>query len=349
MKKRSILTVLMALFLVLLISCADSNTGGGSDNDDTGDNGGGGGSGTGGLNYTPELEEDNTNYNLGYYVYGDGKQKEFFNKCVGEAATGGMFGVECNSVDTLLPYLNPIELEPAVDQTQKIIYTINNTNENMYICFSYSPSGSSAETCKTETTVIPIDSSPSVYIGLNSTKLEELKTNNTPELTGSFTISNNINSETKTATYKVKLIGAVTAECLSGATVDDYFPNVFTCNAPDESNGKFILNDTNSLASFSIGDMLVNGSKSNTFTNLKVKFEEGFSDVFTIDQRSTCSIKNSVVSIDKNCDLFINKKQGLTGKKTLTMTGTINLYEQTNPPTPLPAVPLNATYTFIAE
>ena len=95
--------------------------------------------------------------------------------------------------------------------------------------------------------------------------------------------------------------------------------------------------------------MLVNGSKSNTFTNLKIKFEEGFSDVFTIDQRSTCSIKNSVVSIDKNCDLFINKKQGLTGEKTLTMTGTINPYEPTNPPTPLPAVPINATYTFIAE
>ena len=350
MKKRSILTVLMALFLVLLISCADSNTGGGSDNDDTGDNGGGG-SGTGGLNYTPELEEDNeSTFNLGYYIRGDGRQDEFFSKCevMGEYSLE-KFAVFCSSDESYLPYTYPNKLEILPHATKTVKHTMTNDNENMAVCF-----GSVSLGCN-----LTIDQQPSsidedslsISIQINPDKLDELKINKTPEIFGSFSVSNNNTNITKKYYYKLKLVDAVTPDCIDGLIANDpNYPNELTCKTPEELNGKLVLTDTTSLAGLNIWDMLTKGAEVGTFTNLKIKFEEGFLDIFTIDTKTTCSIKNSIVSIDKNCEIFVSKKQGVTGEKTLTITGTAHFYDHNvRPPTPLPAVPINATYTFIAE
>jgi len=133
MKKNLILIVLMVLFSIAIVSCDEDagNTTNGSG--DTG-NGGGGNGGTGGLDYTPNLAVDNdSTFNLGYYIRGTGKQKEFFNKCEGD--TEGNFSIDCRKADPYLPSINHTSLKIDVG-SKNTIYQIGNSNDNMSICFS---------------------------------------------------------------------------------------------------------------------------------------------------------------------------------------------------------------------
>ena len=334
MKKRSILTVLIALFLVLIISCTDSSSDGGSN--DTGGNGGDSGGGGG-------LEVDNeSTFNLGYYIRGEGKQQSIFKKWARNKLENNYPSYWSAGTDPHLPTLMPSALHIPVDPDSDITYTMTDSSDGyLLFCFDFQLSKGvcNATLLKNKTDTI----SSSVLIGVNQTKLADIVANNTTNLAGSFEINNSKTNETKKYFYKVKFINAVTPDCLSGFATDPDIPGLYECNSPDTYKAKFTLNDANPLAGFPIWDFVTEGVKIGYFENLKLEFANNFFDTFELDSKTTCKIVNNVISVDKNCDIFIKKKTGITGESTLTMTGLIdvNLGSQGSP--------LNETYTFIAE
>ena len=326
MKKRSILTVLVALFLVSLISCTDSNTGG--DNSDNGD-------GSGGLNYTPELEKDNeSTFNLGYYIRGEGMQKSLFNKCyvlpedIDDPA--GSIAMICHSHDNNLPVSTALKMQQ--DPVNTRTYTISNANTNMFICFNYS---SSVNKCTDTVTITSknnggtINSRP-ISVGVNPNELEKLKTDKIPELTGFFDVSSTNPVATNRYYYKIKFIDTVTADCMDGVATGTAF-----CSS---TGGKFVLNNDKPVAGFSVWDYLTIGSKRGHLKNLKIEFAQDFFTIFEIDGKTTCKIVNNLLSVDKNCDIFIKKKSGVSGEKSMKI-----IHKPTS------ATSITQEYIFISE
>lgn len=334
MKKRSILTVLVALFLVSLISCNDNIHKVPGDETPSYE---------GIISYTPKAVEDNASlFYLGYHLRGTGKQKSLFNRCERDMSQPNTLVMECDVADINIPSAEPASLVINSDLSKDITYTAYYVySSNLLACFDYDRK--KPTTCNVTKDQKTSDSPTNIYLGFNHAKLEEIKNAVGVEMT--LRIANNATpSVDKNYKVAIDMKDLVTPECVGGSTLDPDIPNNYLCN--DQSKGKFVI--TNNLgtttAAFSVWDFLTEGSKDGFIENLEIKFADDFFTIFDISTRTTCHIVDNVVSIDKNCQVFIDKRDSdLTGESTLNITGTLSSDKVS------PGKSINAVYTFVAE
>ena len=352
MKKRSILTVLIALFLVSLISCADSNSGGG--NPDGGNGGGSGGDGgdnndnvpstEGIISFTPEEKKPNPIlFHLGFYLRGTGKQKSLFNRCQRDMNQKDTLVMKCDELDTNHPSYEPDSLTITNNSGGPLTYKTNFKPSNYLLtCFDYDRAV--PNTCKSSKIIQSGSASTKIYLGINY----ETPPPAYPSfgVNHVFTITKDVDKpQVDTYISEVNFLTSVTPECVGGSTLDPDIPNNYLCN--DQSKGKFVIpkeDSANTVAAFSIWDFLTEGSKDGFIKNLEIKFADDFFTIFKISPRTTCKVVDNVVSIDNNCQVLIQKyNKGLTGKRILNITGTLS------PDKVSQGTSIDAVYTFIAE